>query len=67
MDALYEKFKKFAVEAESLRDFCDRYHNYEYSETDYKMHKFDMEKDGYTIIDHWDSVTGEVVSYYGKI
>lgn len=64
---LYNSFKKYEVQAENLRDFCDRYHNYSYSETDYFCHKEDLEKSGYTIINRHDSITGDTVSYYGKV
>lgn len=67
MKDLFQSFKEDEVFAENLRDFCDKYHNYPYSECDYEFHKEDMQKYGYTIINRHDSVTGKVVSYYGKI
>lgn len=68
-------FKKYAVEADSLEDFCDRYHRSvayhdrgaEYMKVDYEDHKKEMERDGFTFIPMHDSTTGRVVSYYGKI
>ena len=63
----YETFKKYEVFAENLRDFCDKYHNYPYSECDYEAHKEDIQKYGFTFIPHHDSITGDIVSYYGKI
>ena len=62
---MYNSFKKYEVKAENLRDFCDRYHNYPYTETDFLSHKEDLAKDGYTFISHHDSITGNIVSYYG--
>lgn len=63
---LYDLFKKYEVQANNLRDFCDKYHKYEYSEEDYEAHKRELET-GFTIISHHDSKTGETVSYYGKV
>jgi|GEM_PF-2424448 len=72
---LYEKFKKYEVEAPDLADFCKRYHKAgawhnrpdDYREADYNGHLNDLVKYGYTIIPHHDSVTGEIVSYYGEL
>ena len=71
----FEAFKKYAVKADSLQDFCDRYHRHgayhdrgeEYMKADYEDHKKELERDGFTIIPRHDSVTGEVVAYYGDI
>lgn len=71
----YEAFQKYAVKADSLKDFCDLYHRRgayhdrgeEYMQVDYESHKADMERDGFTFIPRHDSTTGHVVSYYGKI
>ena len=68
-------FQKYAVEAKSLEEFCDRYHRRgayhdrgeEYMKADYEDHKKDMERDGFTIIPGGSSTTGDVVSYYGNI
>lgn len=67
MKDLYTSFKKYIMYADSLREFCDKYHNYAYSESDYESHKEDLKKYGYTIIPCHDSITGHIVSYYGKI
>lgn len=75
MSTLYERFKKYEVKAESLREFCDRYHRRgayhdrgeDYMQFDYEDHKKELERDGYTIIPQGSSTTGGVVSYYGKI
>ena len=71
----YEAFQKYAVKADSLQDFCARYHRRgayhdrgeEYMQADYESHRADMERDGFTIIPQGSSTTGGVVSYYGKI
>lgn len=41
--------------------------NYDYSSADYEAHKRDIEKYGFTFIPHHESVTGNIVSYYGKV
>ena len=69
---LYTSFKKYMVDAESLQDFINRYHRpgsiTDFNrEADYNAHKQDLEKDGFTFIPKGTSITGEIVSYYGKI
>ena len=72
--SLYEKFKKYAVAADSVEDFCNRYHRRsayhdrgsEYMEYDLQDHIKELEKYGYTIIPQGSSTTGDVVAYYGK-
>ena len=72
--SLYEKFKKYAVSADSVKDFCNRYHRRsayhdrgaEYMECDLQDHIKEFEKYGYTIIPQGSSTTGDVVAYYGK-
>lgn len=71
----YVAFQKYAVEAESLEDFCDRYHRRgayhdrgeEYMQADYESHKKEMERDGFTFIPAGSTTTGYPMSYYGKI
>ena len=71
---LYEVFKKDAVPADSVEDFCLKYHRRsayhdrgkDYMECDLKSHKEELEKYGYTIIPGSSSTTGDVVAYYGK-
>ena len=71
----YKAFLKYAVEAKSLEDFCDRYHRRgayhdrgdDYIKADYEDHKKELERDGFTIIPHDSSITGDIVSYYGRI
>ena len=70
---LYEAFKKYAMPAESVEDFCLKYHRRsayhdrgaEYMEADLQSHKEEFERYGYTIIPKGSSTTGEVVAYYG--
>lgn len=72
---LFEMFKKYAVKADSLEEFCNMYHRRgayhdrgeEYMKADYEDHKRELERDGFTIIPQGSSTTGYVVSYYGKI
>ena len=70
---IYEKMKKYQVQAESVEDFRQRYtkpERYQSLGSEYvadvleSAHK-DMERYGFTIISHHDSVTGDVVAYYG--
>jgi hypothetical protein len=72
--SLYETFKKYQVEANSVEDFHNKYHKEsrytdrgkEYMECVIKTSYEELEKDGFTFITHHDSKTGETVSYYGK-
>ena len=72
--SLYEKFKKYEVRADSIEDFCNRYHRRgafhdrgeDYMQSDIESHIEDFEKYGYTIIPQGSSTTGDVVSYYGN-
>ena len=71
---LYDKFKKYALPADSLEDFCKKYHKRsayhdrgaDYIKEDLQAHKEELERFGYTIIPKGSSTTGEVVAYYGK-
>jgi hypothetical protein len=68
----YEAFQKYAVQAKDLQDFIDRYHKAGIitdfnREDDYESHKRDIEREGFTFIPKADSITGEIVSYYGRI
>ena len=71
-DTLYNEMKKYNVYAENLQDFIDRFHRpgkiTDFNrEDDFNSHKDDLEKYGYTIIPASSSITGQVVSYYGKV
>ena len=68
----FKSFLKYAVEAESLQDFIDRYHKSgkitDFNrEADYENHKKELEREGFTIIPASTSTTGEIVSYYGGV
>lgn len=71
---LYERFKKYAVQAENVEDFLSRYtkpgrhfeRGDEYVKARVLSHQEDLTKYGYTFIPHHSSVTGQVVSYYEK-
>lgn len=71
----YKAFAKYAVKADSLKEFCDLYHRAgayhdrgeEYMQADYEHHKAELERDGFTFIPQGSSTTGGIVSYYGKI
>lgn len=71
----YVEFQKYAVQANSLLDFCDRYHRRgayhdrgaEYMQFDYEDHKKELERDGFTFIPGGSSTTGDIVSYYGEV
>ena len=71
----FKAFAKYAVKADSLKEFCDLYHRpgayhdrgEEYMQADYESHKAEMERDGFTFIPPGSSTTGGAVSYYGKI
>lgn len=68
-----ERFKKYEVKADSVADFIDRYgkrdryagRGEDYLNTVIASHTSDLAQYGYTIISHHDSVTGEIVSFYG--
>lgn len=71
---LFDEFKKYEVKAKSLEEFCEKYHKpeaykqrgREYMQADLQSHKQDIEKYGYTFIPAFDSITGNIVAYYGK-
>ena len=72
--SLFEKFKKYEVQADSIEDFIFKYgkpsryqeRGEEYMKVCIQSHKEDLLKCGYDIITHHDSKSGETVSYYGK-
>lgn len=69
----YEGFKKYKVDAASVEDFLSRYYKSsrytgrgpEYAECLLTSYKKQLQQDGFTFISHHDSVTGEVVAFYG--
>lgn len=74
MKSLSEAFRKYVVPAASVEDFRQRYtkpdrytqRGPEYVAAVLQSARQELEKNGYTIISHHDSITGEVVAYYGK-
>ena len=68
---IYQKMKKYRVQAASVEDFMQRYAKHQQRGSEYvsvvldRMHQ-DMKKYGYTIISMHESVTGDVVAYYGN-
>lgn len=74
MTNLYEAFMAHQVSAASVEDFRQRYtkpecygqRGKEYVDAVLQSAHEDLEKYGYTIISRHDSVTGDVVAYYGK-
>lgn len=69
---LYDEMKKYVVYAENLKEFVEKWHRpgkiTDFNrEDDYNSHKRDLEKYGYTIIPASTSITGQIVSYYGKV
>ena len=70
--SLFESYKKYAVQAESLEDFLERYtqprahaeRGEEYVQARIEAHREDIEKHGFTFITRHDSTYGRDVSYY---
>ena len=66
--------KKYEVQADNVKDFCEKYHKRgayhdkgaEYMEYDLKCHIKELKEDGYTLIPKSSSSTGEPVSFYGS-
>lgn len=71
---MFEKFMQYKVTAESVEDFLERYYKpdryhgrgEEYAAVLLASHQADFEQHGYDIISHHDSVTGQVVAFYGS-
>ncbi|MBS5307733.1 hypothetical protein [Clostridium sp.] len=75
MSNLYELYKKYEVkDVKTIEEFLKKYGKYdryegrgeEYFNCSIKSNEEDLNKYGYTIISHHDSVTGRVVSFYNK-
>jgi len=68
-------FEECRVSATSIKDFLARYYKpdrytgrgEEYARILEASHQADFDRDGYDIISHYDSVTGQVVAYFGPI
>lgn len=74
MKTLKELFEKYAVnDCDSVEMFLDKYYKYdrfrgqgkEYAELLISGRKQDIKENGICIISHFDSVTGNVVSFLG--
>lgn len=73
MSILYEKLKKYAVLAASVEDFRRRYtkpnrlteRGEAYTTAVIQAAQADFARYGYTMISRHDSITGEIVAYYG--
>ena len=71
---LKEQFLEYAVKAKSVKDFCEKYHKHsafhergkDYMDFDIKSHIKDLNEDGYTIIPPSSSITGDIISFFGK-
>lgn len=69
----YEMFKKYKVEANGVEDFLKKYTKYDrhegrgkdYVECRIKSYKEELKECGFCFMSHHDSVTGEIVAYYG--
>lgn len=67
--------KKYEVIADSVADFLERYYKRaryhgrgeEYAAALLESHQRDFDEYGYDLISQHDSVTGEVVTYFGKL
>lgn len=71
----FYNFLKYKVsDVNTIEEFCNRYYKpdrfknrgQQYMECVIKSDYEDMEKYGYCIITHHDSITGDVVAFYGK-
>ena len=64
---LYESFKKYQVEAESVADFIARYYRPErITDTLVESNEAHVKEYGFTFISNYDSINGSVASYYPK-
>lgn len=66
----FERYKLYAVDAESLRDFCERFHlagKVWNKEADYQTHKEELLRDGYTMIPRGTSSLTNWAAYYGPL
>jgi len=72
-DPLFEIMKKYAVKAESIEDFCNKYHRRaayhergtEYMKDDLLFHIEEIDKYGYAMIPAGSTTTGDNVTFYG--
>jgi len=69
-----ESFKEYEVKADNVEDFLKRYskpkahelRGKEYVEYRINSYKEELKKYGFCFITHHDSITGEIVSWYGN-
>lgn len=62
---LYEKMKKYKVEADSVEDFLKKYYKPErYTESLLQKYKKELEEQGYCFISAHDCVMGRAAAYY---
>jgi len=72
MEELGKLYRKNAVKARSVSDFLDRYYKStryrgrgaDYAASILAYHQEAVERDGWTMISHHDSITGDVVAYF---
>ena len=70
----YKHFKKYEVPADSIEDFLQKYtkHNRhsgrgeEYTQVRIASYTEEFEKQGFCFMSHHESVTGQVVAWYGR-
>lgn len=73
MNTRYELFRKYQVKANSVEDFMARYYKAErytgqgeeYARAVLQWKEETYAKDGFVVISHHDSITGETVAWYG--
>jgi len=66
-------FEECKVEAKSVADFLERYYRHDryrgrgedYAAVVLASHKKDFAEQGYTIISRYESITGQVIAYFG--
>ena len=65
MPNLYETFKKYQVEADSVTDFISKYYRPErITDTLIESNEAHVKEFGFTFISNHDSITHSIVSYY---
>ena len=70
---LYERMKKYKVEADSVEDFLNKYYKperytdrgEEYAQYLLQQYKEELKEKGYCFISGHDCVMGRAVAYYG--
>ena len=73
-ECLGKSFSKFAVsDVATVKEFCDKYYKRErytgrgedYAAVCLASHEEDMQTQGWTILSHHESATGEIVAFFG--